>query len=145
MSDVSRKVVPDKGSLNRERGVPILHKKAGCCCCCCCCCCCFFVCFFLCCFVLLLLFFFVLSELERRVRDGVYTKRHDDNNYVWRQGTINQTENKGGHREDDRIPAVVAVVVVMMLMKRMMMTMTTLAMTTTTVMITMTKTATTRC
>ena len=47
------KIVPDKGSLNRERPVIkvfILHKKE----------------------------LFSLSELKRRVREGVYTERHGD-------------------------------------------------------------------
>ena len=54
MSDVSRKVVPDKGSLNRERPVTkplsfLLAQERG------------FSC-----------------ELERRARVGVYTERHDN-------------------------------------------------------------------
>ena len=54
MSNVGRKTVPDKGRLNRERQVTkalvsILHRKE-----------------------------FFSSELERRVRDGVYAERQDD-------------------------------------------------------------------
>ena len=51
MSDVGRKVVPDKGRLNRERPVTkALDWKE----------------------------IFFSSELERTVRDGVYTERQDD-------------------------------------------------------------------
>ena len=55
MSDVGRKTVPDKGRLNRERPVtktleiPFSTEKS-----------------------------FFSSELERRVRRGVYTERQDD-------------------------------------------------------------------
>ena len=55
MSDVGRKTVQDKGRLNRDRPVtkalefPFCTGK-----------------------------YFSSSELERRVRDGVYTERHDD-------------------------------------------------------------------
>ena len=57
MSDVGRKTVPDKWRLNRRRPVtkalefPFCTGKS---------------------------FFFFSSELERRVRDGVYTERKDD-------------------------------------------------------------------
>ena len=50
MSDVGRKVVPDKGRLNRERPVTKALSQER----------------------------VFSSELERRVRDGVYTERQDD-------------------------------------------------------------------
>ena len=59
MSDVGRKIVPDKGRLNRARQVtkalefPFCTGK-----------------FFL--------IFFFKSELERGIRDGVHTERQDD-------------------------------------------------------------------
>ena len=69
MSDVGRKVVPDKGRLNRERPVTkALDWKE----------------------------IFFSSELERTVRDGVYTESRDD---IWWQGTIKERESKGGYLE----------------------------------------------
>ena len=55
MSDVSRNIVPDKGSLNKDRQVTkplvsVLHKKE----------------------------LFFSSELEWNVREGVHTERHDN-------------------------------------------------------------------
>ena len=61
MSDVGRKVVPDKGRPNRERPVikalefpSIVHRKV--------------------CFVVVVGWVFFSSGLERRVRDRVYTR-----------------------------------------------------------------------
>ena len=69
MSDVGRQVDPDKGHLNRERQVttPLelpscIGKSAS----------------------------LFLSELERRVRDGVY---RETGWQVWWQGIIRETEN----------------------------------------------------
>ena len=55
MSDVGRKTVPDKGRLNREPPKPLsfLFTQKSCCC-------------------------FFSAELERRVRNRVYTERQDD-------------------------------------------------------------------
>ena len=59
MSDVGRKTAPDKERLNRERPVtkalefPFCTGKSFCCC-------------------------FFSSELEQRVRDGMYTERQDE-------------------------------------------------------------------
>ena len=55
MSDVSRKFVPDKRSLNREHGVTRALKFPSC-----------------------TRKSFPPFELERGVREGVYTERHDD-------------------------------------------------------------------
>ena len=77
MPDVGRKTVPDKGRLNKERpvtkapSVSILHRKE--------------------------FFLFFSSEVEQRVRDGVYRERLDD-----RYGgmvTIKETENESGYLE----------------------------------------------
>ena len=57
MSDVGRKIVPDKGRLNRDRPVTKALKFPFC---------------------TGKFFVFFSSELERRVRDGVYTERQDD-------------------------------------------------------------------
>ena len=54
MSDVGRKIVPDKGRLNRERPVTKAIEFPFC------------------------IGKIFSSELERRVRDGLYTERQDD-------------------------------------------------------------------
>ena len=56
MLDVSRKVVPDKGSLNRERPVTKARKFPS----------------------STRKIFFSSSELERSVREGVYTERNNE-------------------------------------------------------------------